>query len=101
MRDRYENLFSLQYSLLPRTAQDMASGMSLSYVTATSNKLPAVTDISNVGPVPDSSLFHSPLDNVKNFCDNEMEVIMNDMTSDMAAPLTKALNLSFFHTYIL
>lgn len=79
----------------------MASGMSLSYVTATSNKLPAVTDISNVGPVPDSSLFHSPLDNVKNFCDNEMEVIMNDMTSDMAARLTKALNLSFFHTYIL
>ena len=45
LRDRDENLFSLQYSLLPRTAQDMVSGISLSYVTATSNKLPAVTDI--------------------------------------------------------
>ena len=79
----------------------MVSRMSLSYVTATSNKLPAVTDISNIGPVPDISLFHSPLDNAKNFCDNEMEVIVNDMTSDMAAPWTKALNLSLFHTYIL
>ena len=79
----------------------MVSRMSLSYVIATSNKLPAVTDISNIGPVPDISLFHSPLDNAKNFCDKEMEVIVNDMTSDMAAPLTKALNLSLFHTYIL
>ena len=50
--------------------------MSLSYVIATSNKLPAVTDISNIGPVPDISLFHSPLNNAKNFCDNEMEVIV-------------------------
>ena len=64
------------FSLLPRTAQDMVSRMSLSYVIATSNKLPAVTDISNIGPVPDISLFHSPLNNAKNFCDNEMEVIV-------------------------
>lgn len=69
LRDRDENLFSLQYRLLPQTAQDMVSRMSLSYVTATSNKLPAVTDISNIGPIPDISLFHSPLDNVKNFCE--------------------------------
>lgn len=53
------------------------------------------------GPVPDIALFHSLLDNVKNFCDNEMELIVNDMTSDMAAPLTKALNCSLSYIHLI
>lgn len=95
---RDESPFSPQCKLLPRHGFKDAATLCYSHLKEAA-KLSLT--VSNTGAVPDISLFHNPLDNVKNFHDNEMELIVNDMTFDTVAPFTKTLNLSLSLSYIL
>ena len=68
---RDESPFSPQCKLLPRHGFKDAATLCYSHLKEAA-KLSLT--VSNIGAVPDISLFHNPLDNVKNFRDNEMEL---------------------------